>query len=76
MSQTDERTPDEQSKDYVRGMGQRCPVCLELWTIEGEEVTIDAGKAYQAVNCTECGASWTDEYVLTGIANLKLYEEE
>ena len=56
----------EQEAQYVKEGGVKCPNC-SYQCIEGDNVTIDWGKAYQNVRCPQCGEEWTDEYTLTGI---------
>jgi transposase-like protein len=51
--------------DYVQEKGLQCPYCRST-DIEGSEVVIDEGKAYQKVGCNDCDKEWTDTYVLTG----------
>jgi hypothetical protein len=54
---------------YVTGGGTRCPYCGDDG-LSGEHVEIDAGFAWQEVDCSACGASWHDLYTLTGIDTL------
>ena len=56
----------EQETQYVKEGGAKCPAC-GYDHIEGGDVTVDWGKAYQNVYCPECEEEWTDEYTLTGI---------
>lgn len=60
-------------KAYVQRGGCRCPACGDE-RIEGDPVEIMGGSAYQDVTCTECGATWTDVYELTGYTNLEIPE--
>lgn len=53
------------SEEYVKEGGAKCPFCGAT-DIEGHEVTIDSGKAYQPVGCNECEGEWTDVYTMTG----------
>ena len=57
------------NKDYVEGEG-KCPVCKST-QIEGDSIDIEGKHAYQSVGCNNCGASWVDEYALTGYAELE-----
>jgi len=41
-----------------------CPFCKSP-DIEGQEVTIEDGAAYQKCSCLECEKGWEDRYVLT-----------
>jgi hypothetical protein len=53
-------------RDYVAGGGNLCPYCGDD-DISGGSVEVDAGYAWQDVDCSACGASWHDLYTLTGI---------
>ena len=63
-------TPDDEQREYVIAGGVMCPHC-DNKTPEGGSVDIDAGTAFQNMFCYECGASWVDEYKLTGYTNLE-----
>jgi len=41
-----------------------CPFCSSD-EIEGAEVVIENGAAYQICNCLNCDKEWEDRYVLT-----------
>ncbi|WP_420213369.1 hypothetical protein ACN8ZM_39810 (plasmid) [Burkholderia aenigmatica] len=56
--------------EYVGARGARCPSCGTSAGLRGEEVTIDAGAAYQRVGCETCGGSWSDRYRLVGYSDL------
>lgn len=53
------------SEEYVKAGGAKCPFC-DSTDIQGHEVTIDEGKAYQPMGCNECDGEWTDTYKLEG----------
>lgn len=53
------------SEEYVKEGGNKCPFCGAT-DINGHAVEIDAGIAYQPVDCSECGKEWTDQYSLVG----------
>ncbi len=53
---------------YVQGGGVACPFCTN-GDIEGGNVEIDAGGAYQPITCS-CGSSWNDVYQLVGISEI------
>ena len=53
--------------EYVAEGGTRCPYCGGI-DIQGQEVNIDAGQAWQDVICNTCGHEWQDTYTLTGYA--------
>lgn len=54
--------------EYIKEGGTRCPFCGSL-EIEGTEINIDAGTAWQDMGCSRCGSEWQDTYVLTGYAD-------
>jgi hypothetical protein len=56
-------------RNYVTGGGNHCPYCLDE-DISGSSVEIDAGYAWQEVDCSACGRSWHDLYTLTGLDTL------
>lgn len=64
------KTPAE----YVANKGACCPVC-GCTELDGQSVTIDSGKAYQPIFCTDCDAQWIDEYALTGYTELEAPEQ-
>jgi hypothetical protein len=51
---------------YVQSGGAFCIYC-ESQDIEGGEVTIEDGLAFQEITCAACHATWTDVY------HLKMY---
>jgi transposase-like protein len=61
---------EEQRAQYILEGGVSCPFCRES-DLHCGEVTVDGGYCFQNATCAECGATWTDEYTLTGIT----YEE-
>lgn len=56
------------NEQYLAQGGTRCPFCGSL-QIEGQEVNIDAGNAWQDMTCNDCHAEWQDTYTLTGYAD-------
>jgi len=56
------------NEQYIAEGGTRCPFCGSL-DIEGQEVNIDAGQAWQDVYCNHCRKEWQDTYTLTGYAD-------
>lgn len=56
------------NEEYIAHGGTRCPFCGSL-DIEGQEVNIDAGQAWQDVLCNRCHKEWQDTYTLTGYAS-------
>jgi hypothetical protein len=63
------------NKQYLKAKGRKCPNCHST-EIEGQEVNVEAGTAFQEMGCNECNASWMDTYVLTGYTNLGVSEED
>jgi len=63
------------SQAYAKSGGMYCPVCTHT-NIQGESFDTELGTCTQCMYCTDCGASWTDCYVLVGYANLKEGEGE
>lgn len=57
------------SAEYVAIRGVRCPHCRSE-DIEGGDITVEAGAAWQSVGCNECHQQWTDTYQLTGFKHL------
>jgi predicted Zn-ribbon and HTH transcriptional regulator len=51
-------------REYI-GTSSRCP-CCDSSDVEGRFVEIDSGGAFQPVDCSACGFSWTDNYKLIG----------
>jgi uncharacterized Zn finger protein len=58
------------SEEYAKTGGGMCPFCGGA-TLEGHEVEIQEGKAWQRVDCDDCGKSWADNYVLKGYTELE-----
>lgn len=50
---------------YVACGGTKCPHCGSDG-LRGDEVTVEAGKAYQGMSCNDCNDEWVDEYRLIG----------
>lgn len=50
-------------QQYIAHKGLKCPFCGGS-EIEGAEVNIDEGGAYQEVSCLDCNAVWSDNYDL------------
>jgi hypothetical protein len=66
---------DKQKADYLKNRGTKCPVCRSTM-VEGEEVTIDNGHAYQCCSCLGCEAQWQDTYKLHDVMLFAQPEEE
>ena len=60
---------EKQKELHVEEGGKVCPYCRSHG-ISGGAVTVEGRKAWQEVECDECGHIWTDEYTLSGITEL------
>ena len=60
-------------KTYIKNGGRGCGVCGH-WDLNGGEVSIECGAAIQEVTCSNCGASWTDVYILHHVEEIDLSE--
>jgi|CXWL01.1.fsa_nt_gi hypothetical protein len=60
-------TPEER---YIASNGTTCPSCGHD-DPQGDSFTSGNGAASQEMSCPECGATWTDCYVLSGIVGLE-----
>lgn len=56
------------NQQHIDNGATQCPYC-NSYNIEGQEINIDSGSAWQDVSCNECGQEWQDTYTLTGYAN-------
>ena len=65
---------EDRIEKYLASGGGNCPVCGKD-NIEGSSVEIDSGIASQEIFCNDCESSWTDQYTLTGYADLKIEGE-
>lgn len=62
-----------ESEDYE---GEQCPNC-ESRDINGDTIeSSSATEALRKVNCDECGATWTEIYVVSGYCNLEVPEKK
>lgn len=52
--------------EYVALKGGRCPICASTH-IFGDSVETGAAHASQEMNCSHCGASWSDQYDLVDL---------
>ena len=56
---------------YVQEGGIRCPICAAT-KIHGDGIVpYDSDTAEQILFCSNCNASWTERWKLTGYSNLK-----
>jgi len=61
-----DKLTEKQVKNYLKEGGVRCPFCRSD-QIQGEDIDIDAGRAYQDMKCLDCDSVWTDTYALDGV---------
>jgi len=61
---------EKQIAYYLSVRGVRCPVCKDTNLRSTDDVQTDAGIAWQAVTCDNCGAQWEDLYDLTGVRSV------
>ena len=59
-------------REYVRHDGLRCPNCRERAVESRGNVQLDGPGGCLPVECTSCGATWSEGYDLTGYCNLQL----
>lgn len=52
-------------EQYLEDKGCCCPHCRSR-NIWGMTVYAEGGKAWQQIECHDCGETWTDQYVMTG----------
>jgi len=57
-------------KLYIESCGVACPFCGS-GNIEGQQFDVQAGTASQPINCTDCGAEWSDVYTLDTISDVR-----
>lgn len=62
------------SREYVKRAGQDCPNCGGPHVQGDRSVEVDGGTAWQNCSCTECEATWTDNYKLVGYSDLAIPE--
>lgn len=53
------------NEQHVHNGGNQCPYC-NSGNIEGGDIHIDFGCAWQDVTCNDCEKKWQDTYTLTG----------
>ncbi len=58
---------EEQVQAYLKSDGQECPFCSSDQITSFTSPEVQGAKVYQDVECDDCGASWTDEYALSGL---------
>lgn len=57
------------NESYVADGGTKCPFCGSE-EISGGGMQTDVGRAWQNMECEDCGSTWNDTYRLTGIEEL------
>jgi hypothetical protein len=67
-------SPTLTSEQYVDQAGMACPGCGDTRFVEAI-LDMDVDSTLLGMCCTECKATWDDEMLLTGYANLKLKEQ-
>lgn len=59
------------SDEYAETGGLKCPVCGSD-NIQGDcQADCDGPNATSEADCPDCGATWTDNYHISGYTNLK-----
>tara|TARA_Y100000310_G_scaffold230562_1_gene233004 strand:- start:930 stop:1352 length:423 start_codon:yes stop_codon:yes gene_type:complete len=66
----------ESHEAEYRVSGKGCPACGPEGNAEGGSFNVTKTFARQEMACTECGATWTDEYALKDVWQLRSAEEE
>lgn len=56
---------------YVARRGSGCPSCGSVSVRSAASPVVEPGSAAQKVECSQCGATWTDTYALTGYSDLE-----
>ena len=59
----------ETSEEYAESGGTACPACGSS-NINSEGIQSDDGVAWADCDCDDCKSTWTDQYSITGYANL------
>ena len=61
------------NEEYVALHGNVCPNCntggKNLETTDGD---ISAGVGWQRIQCSKCGATWTENYSISGFDDLEV----
>jgi len=73
QAKADLEKPETLQNLYLSGGEGHCPKCQSS-SIEGDAVEINGSLAHQEVACTDCEATWVDEYTLTGISDASGFE--
>ena len=53
-------------KTYIRNKGIKCPFC-SAESVRGGFIQVEAGKAFQEMDCPECERRWQDIYRLVDV---------
>jgi len=51
---------------YIKSKGLICPFC-KTESVQGGFIQVEAGKAYQKMDCLECDGRWKDVYRLVDV---------
>jgi formate dehydrogenase maturation protein FdhE len=62
----------EQKEEYLQRLGGWCPFCTspEVYSY-CYSLDFENGKTYNYIECSDCGESWVEEYVLSNITREK-----
>ena len=60
-----------QSREYVRSLGQKCPECRSSEINASGEFLTDMDIVWREVNCQKCDTEWTEVFQLTGAENIQ-----
>jgi hypothetical protein len=64
-----------EQKTYLDMAGNICPNC-DSDKVEAERPEADGNIAWSNVTCTECSATWVDQFTLVGFSQLAVEETE
>lgn len=59
----------EMSAQYVKNIGNKCPVCKGT-DLTGGDRESDNAEIWWFITCEGCGATWEEIYILSGIDDL------
>lgn len=52
----------------------KCPFCNSE-NLQGREIDIESGQAFQTVECLDCNKEWMDKYQLVGMLEVHDFEQ-
>ncbi len=70
---TTDLTDAARSDRYANAGGLSCPVCESFGCFEGDFDADLGGKGDMPQRCGDCKATWTEQWTLTGITDVKEY---